>query len=299
MVLVRELWGLDPNAVGRIVGLDSKRAAGHLVTRSVVGSPRDLSVLRSLAWARYLSTTQIERLHFPSRRTTQRRLRALRTHGLVRDHRQGVALHLDHVHALTQDGVARLAEAGTANARSGRVARLPKLSHGLAVRDLFVGFALAEQLGSFELRDFRFEEDLAGEPMFREARLIPDALAIVRRQGVTLLVGCEVDLGTETTTTLRAKLTAWRGLMGSRSHRDFSLLTAVARAERRRTLERLLAEVGCEGVVVELGGLAAAPVATLSCLFAAPVRAERTGAEEKAEEFQPVGTTPPPASRGW
>jgi hypothetical protein len=153
-------------------------------------------------------------------------------------------------------------------------------------------------MGSFELKDFRFEEDLAGEPMFREARLIPDALAIVRRQGMTFLVGCEVDLGTETTTTLRAKLTAWRGLMGSRPHRDFSLLIAVARAERRRTLERLLAEVGCGGLVIELGGLATAPAATLSCPFADAVRAERTRAEEKAEEFQPVGTTLPPASRG-
>lgn len=49
------------------------------------GSPRerDIEVLIALARYRYLTTSQIEKLFYPSRRVTNRRLRVLAKHGLV------------------------------------------------------------------------------------------------------------------------------------------------------------------------------------------------------------------------
>lgn len=276
----------------------AKRLRQRDAPRSVVGSARDLELLRSLAWAGYLSTGQLRRLHFPSIRTAQRRLRALLDHGLVRAHLQGVALHLESVHALTPKGITRLELTGVRNLRLRRVPRVGKLAHGLASRDLFVAFVLAERAGACELGDFLFEEDLASEPSFRAAGIIPDALAIVRYDGQEVFVGWEVDLGTETTTTLRRKLGAWRRMLESRALGRLMLVLAVRRASRANTLRTLLEEVACPAILVCMGALTSTPVVSVRCLFVHPVRTERTLAPTNIVEFQVVGVSDGAAFRG-
>lgn len=241
-----------------------KRVRPNLESRSRVGSERDLEVLSEIAWAGILSTSQICRLHFPSRRRTQRRLRALLDHGLVRAHLQGEALHRENIYTLTPLGVDRLFEVGAFPDGPPRVFRIPrpqKLGHALAVREVFVALRMAEREDRLRLTDFRFEEELAGGWLGRDAGLIPDGLAVVERSGSEQVLVLEVDLGTETSTTLRPKLAAYRrafdcglGYLGSATTR---LLVAAVSEPRSATLLRLSTEAGLgdRGRVVLLDAL--------------------------------------------
>lgn len=258
-----------------------KRIQPRVVTNSVVGSARDIDVLESIAWARFLTTDQVQRLHFPSRRTAQRRLRALLDHGLVRAALQGEdALHKTNLYTVTAQGADRLVEAGVGDEgsmRPGRVPRLQKLKHALVVRDVFVEFRLAEQRGVFDLVDFRFEEDLAGEPLFRAARLIPDGLARVRHGGTDETLGVEVDLGTETTTTLRSKIVAWRSVL---PHLGWSSVVFVVPGQTRAaTCTRLATEAGVSLAVVHADALCGHLGARTRPLFAPAVRDARIASD--------------------
>jgi hypothetical protein len=223
-----------------------------------------MEALSDIAWAGVLSTRQVCRIHFPSRRRAQRRLRALLDHGLVRAHLQGEALHRENVYTLTSLGVDRLIERGAfpdGPPRPFRVPRPQKFAHALAVREVFVAFRSAEREERLRLTDFRFEEELAGGWLGRDAGLIPDGLAVVESGGSEQVLLVEVDLGTETTTTLRAKLAAYRrafecglGFLGSATTR---LLVAAVSETRGATLLRLSAEsgLGDRRSVVLLDGL--------------------------------------------
>lgn len=228
-----------------------KRVRPNVDAQSQVGGERDLRVMEDLAWAGVLSTAQVERLHFPSRRRTQRRLRALLDHGLVRAHLQGELLQRDNLYTLSQLGLDRLVEEGAFPDGApvlARVPAVPKQRHVLAVRDVFVAFRAQEQAGRFSLTDFRFEGELAREPAFKDHGIIPDALAVVSTGGSEVSVLVEVDAGTETTTTLKAKFAKWREAFGSR-HGVFGAATTwlavvALREGRRRTLGRLVEEAG-------------------------------------------------------
>lgn len=224
------------------------RTAARPDACSIVGSSRDRDVLASLAWVGLLTTSQLQRLHFPSRRRAQRRLRALLDHGLVRAHLQGEALHKENVYTLAPKGLELLLEEGSAEdgARLRRIPRPGKLPHAIAIRDVFVAFMDAEARGAFMLDDFRFDDDLAGEPIFKAARLVPDALALVRMGNELRAIGIEVDLGTETRATLAAKCEAWRSILANPAAilgtPRARLLFVVDRNGRRSTIARVLGE---------------------------------------------------------
>lgn len=276
-------------------------------TPSVVGSARDLDVLESLAWAGFLSTNQVERLHFPSRRTTQRRLRALLDHGLVRAHLQGEALQKESVFTLSPQAAEQLVERRglePATIKLTRAPRLGKLAHLLLVRDVFVDFVRAEQTGVLELRDFRFEEDVGQEPTLRAAGLVPDALADVAWGEATERLAVEADCGTETTTTLKKKLAAYRALFATAGSvlddARSALLVVVLTDGRAASLRRLVDEAGlADRALVTLrehvhellhARYAHAP-------YVRPVRAERTAASPQAPVFRPVAAAGPAAFR--
>lgn len=252
-------------------------------TKTAVGNGRDLRLLGSLAWAGYLTTSQVARLHFPSRRTAQRRLRALLDHRLIKAHLQGPAVHIENLYTLTARGVARLESKGANNVAPSRAPRPQKLAHGLAVRDVFLAVRVAEAAGLFVLEDFRFDDDLAKEPLFRSAGLVPDGLALLQVNDHRHVLGCEVDLGTETARFLRAKLASWASLLSSRALGDASLLLLAPSPARLCNIDRLRVGVGCPGSIILGAELAADPVAAFSRLFARPVRAARTGSELKGE----------------
>lgn len=254
--------------------------------RSAIGATRDARVLQSLGWAGFLATGQIERLHFPSRRTAQRRLRALLDHGLVRACLQGTSLHLQNVYALTAKGSDWLGSRGTAGVKPRRVVRLQKLEHALAVRDLFVAFSWADQAGHIELEDFRFEDDLAREPVFQSAGIIPDGLALLRHGRHRLTVGCEIDLGSETGRMLQSKCTSWAQLLRSKALGQMELLFVVAGPARAKTITDLMIAVGAASSCVLRSTVIERPLEVLGSLFARSVRAARIGAPENHQAFQ-------------
>jgi Replication-relaxation len=274
---VREMRRIDCAALDSIMTIGAWRTEPRQKAKSVVGKTRDLGVLHSLAWAGFLSTGQIERLHFPSRRTAQRRLRALLDHGLVRACLQGSSLHLQNVYGLTPKGAAHLASLGISGAKPQRVVRAQKLEHALAVRDLFVAFALADQTGHIELEDFRFEDDLSKEPVFQSAGIIPDGLAIIRSGDVLLTVGCEVDLGSETGRMLRVKCALWAELLRSKPFGPMQLLFVVSGAGRSHTIVQLLNAAGSSGLTVLRSSVIEEPLQVVEGLFARAIRAPRIG----------------------
>lgn len=229
----------------------AKRGLPSPVTSSIVGEGRDQEVLASIAWAGVLTTSQVERLHFPSRRRAQRRLRALLDHQLVRAHLQGEALQRENVYTVTELGIDQLIESGFFLQGAPAPARVPRpqhLAHTIAVRDVFVAAVLAERAGHFQIASLEFGSELRADPVLASAHLEPDALLSLAQGELAQLVGVEVDRGTETTTTLRTKFDAWRRVLaaagGRRRFDTAALLVAAPRDARCRTLRRLLDEAG-------------------------------------------------------
>jgi hypothetical protein len=234
-----------------------KRICPRPGPNSVVGDKRDVDVLSDLDQAGFLTTSQIQSLRFPSRRTAQRRLRVLLDHGLVRAYLQGEALHLENVYTLTSTGLDRLVEMGH-EPYSQRPKRLPsvsKLQHALRVRDVFIAARRLAREGACHLVDFRFDDDLAAEPELRAAKLIPDAIAFLAVAGnldhrISLAV--EVDLGTEKIGTLRTKLMTYRNLLADAIVNQ--LLVLVTRESRKNTIANMAVAHGLTHCVVGLLG---------------------------------------------
>lgn len=218
-------------------------------------SARDTEVLRSIAWAGFLSTSQVQALHFPSRRVAQRRLRALLDHALVRARLQGDAvLHRDNIYTLTPAGSRYLVDRGASSdvAMPGRVPTWRALPHASGIRDAFVAFRERHHVGDLELVDFLFEGDLAATAGFAEAGLRPDALAVLATRTGERRVAIEVDLGSEPTRVLAVKLTKYNTIMGSLVHEVVFVLGGA-----RRVLHGLVEQAGLGAHVhlVPLGDL--------------------------------------------
>lgn len=256
---------------------------------------RDLDVLVDLAWARCLTTGQIRRLHFPSQRMAQRRMRALLDLGLVRTAMQSGALHRDGVHLLTAAGIGLLAERGAFAGEPpapGRMPRPQRLAHALAIRDVFVAALVAQKQGVFEVADFRFDEDLAGTEPFRTAGLIPDGFVRLKAGPADGALGIEVDLGTETKAMVASKFTRWLRLLPPAHGAPVARLVVLAPSVRRRdTLAALAAEAGL-GAAVGVHLLEEAREALERATrafgpYVLTVRSERTVPEASRSQIQP------------
>lgn len=277
----------------------AKRTKRRTLARSRVCSTRDLAVLESLAWAGVLSTHQVERLHFPSRRTAQRRLRALLDHDLVRASLQGGVLHQDNVYTLTHKGRALLDDEGV-ELSSTSLRRLPRpqrLEHALAIRDVFVAFVRAENGETLEIVDFAFDDDLAADDLWQSVGIVPDALVVITNAGRELSLAVEVDLGTETTKTLGRKFAKYSGLFAAHVRNSVvpnELMAVVRTPARRATLERLVLESrltdrATVGLVADLDQFVAR---MCTCdPFVRAVRAERTAFHVQPAESQTVFRT--------
>ena len=172
---------------------------------------RDLAVLSSLLKHRYLSVSQIQRLHFPSQQVTYRRLRALGQEGLVR--RFGVANIPEGIFHLKPKGI-KIAAAG---GRDGfpPIEVKPKdhyfMRHFLQVTDVWIQFEALE--GPVRLVGFipefvsrpggkgvpcKYIRDRTAEaPTEESVAHIPDAVFCLEREGKRALFFLEVDRGTE------------------------------------------------------------------------------------------------------
>lgn len=266
LVSLHGVRDFDPAAVGLAMkGRRAERLEPDRDATSVVG-PADLENLLLTARAGYLTTGLYEQVTPRSRRRTQRRLRALLDHGLLRAHLQGDALHREQVYTVTAAGFERLEEKGLIERVPERLVRLPRpqhLLHGLLVRAVFVEGVVAEDAGAIEGLTVRFDDELAAEPLYQTARLVPDAVLSLTRSGRHALVGVEADRATETRATLREKFRRWRALLAAARETPLVLPTAllvVVEGDRRRaTVEELAAEVLPAGqmIVTRLDAVAA------------------------------------------
>ena len=189
-----------------------KRARPRRPQHGLVLSGREHALFSDLAWAGFFTTGQIQRLAFPSRRRTQRRLRALLDHGYLRAHLQGGALHRDTLWTLGPRGLALLRDEGAIrdDARSYRLnPNSQKLSHAIAVRDVAVSFLVAKTRGMLAVTDLRLDGELANRSPFREARLVPDGLAVIEDGGATRIVMWEVNCAGQPLAQVRQKLLAY------------------------------------------------------------------------------------------
>jgi len=284
--ILSQMWCDNCTAVDEAMSIGAWRTVPRKKAKSIVGRSRDTRVVCSVNWAGFLSTSQIERLHFPSRRTAQRRLRALLDHRLIRACLQGTSLHLQNVYALAPAGVAYLESRGITGDRPRRIVRAQKLEHALAVRDLFVAFCVAAQSNRIELQDFRFEDDLAREAIFQAAGIIPDGLAMVRHGDRQLAVGCEIDLGSETRRMLESKCEHWAELLRKHPFGPMKLLFVVAGVGRKKAIELLLEKAGCPGITVLRSSVITEPFEVVERLFARAIRAARIGELENEKVFR-------------
>lgn len=272
-----------------------KRASPRPNPTSIVGNERDVDVIASIAEAGFLTSPQVERLHFPSRRRAQMRLRDLRDHGLLRAYLPGGALHEPNVYTVTPKGIDLLVERqllDEGERHPGRCPTVSKLRHGVAIRDVYVSFELAARDGCFALAGFLFEGALQRHPVFHAVGLVPDALAVADG-GVRAVIGIEVDLSTETNATISAKFAAWRSVAtaGERAFdgRQLRVLVTVPTEARRRSIERLAAQAGLRADVVlhpDVGDYVRARYSLPR--FAPPVRAERTASMPQVAVFAEV-----------
>ncbi len=180
---------------------------------------RDMKVLLDVYKHRYLSVSQIQRLHFPSLQTAYRRLRALKTLGLLCGFT--VPNIPEHVYYLSADGASQVAASLGASLDSLKWtehSRSPKdyyfLRHFLKINDFRIALAHA-CLGTPGLQLLGFIPEYFGEhrPGGGVAKYIrdvicdvspkenlghtPDAVFALEKNGKPALFFLEVDRGTE------------------------------------------------------------------------------------------------------
>lgn len=187
--------------------------------RAAVLTARDFDVLRDLYKYRYLSVTQIQRLHFPSLQTAYRRLRALSALKCVAGF---TAPHVpEHIYYLEKPGAQLVADnlgVRLADLTWRHVGREPKdyyfLRHFLAVNDFRI--LLAQGCTGDEVRLLGFiPEYLGTKGVGAEATKYikevicdisnkterishtPDAVFALEKRGVPALFFLEIDRGTE------------------------------------------------------------------------------------------------------
>lgn len=198
-----------------------RATAAHTAQLAEQLSLRDVVLLSDLAKLRCLTGIQLERLHFsdlaaPNRNRARNRvlgrltrLQAVATLtrriGGVRKGSDGLVYALD---IAGQRVVRLLTGQDESPARRPWTPGLPFLAHTLAVAELYVRLQEAERTGQLELTDFRAEP----ASWYRTASLgtlKPDAyvqIASLRNEDVWWV---EVDLATESRTTLRRKLSLY------------------------------------------------------------------------------------------
>lgn len=220
-------------------------------------SERDRAIVETVKWLRVVTGAQLERLHFAdladsSRPVMRRRVlaRLVRLRLLVTLKRR-----IGGVRAGSAGLVYALDTAGqrlTTNPTSGKPARRPStpsarfLGHRLAASELYVRLREAEQSGRVEVLRFLAEPD-SWQQTATLGLLKPDAYALVASVTVEDAWWIEVDQGTESLTTLAAKLrvyldAAQAGHLGPEGVFP-RVLVAVADEARRDAVDDLIARL--------------------------------------------------------
>ena len=177
---------------------------------------RDLAVMTSLVHYRELSTSQVERLHFRSRRTANIRLLKLAQHGYFSRYRlpELGPGGTDYIYALTRAGVRLLLDRGLCApetcwpARPSGARGFLHGQHTLACNDLRIAVELGAKVAHLTLEGYLGEQEMravvmAGGNAWSKALrgsggvgIVPDGGFTLAKEGQRNLFFVEVDLGT-------------------------------------------------------------------------------------------------------
>jgi hypothetical protein len=258
-VLVRDDW-FQPGARTLFVR-DGDWSTGARVPRSEVPGlvrllgPRDVCLLQTLAQHRYLVTDDLQALFFPSRRTTQQRLKTLKDRQLVLRWHQlqplfGRVRRMPSVFALTERGAAVLAQCLKVDPRplirqSWAAAEAAfHLQHDLEVNAFWVALAAASPA---EAGLYHWLGDDTMSRTFRDLRidLAPDGWARYLLPDSEVRFHLEWDRGTESARRFLEKAQGYAAYYAQ--HSDPShLLIAAPNPNRERTLRGTVAKAGAE-----------------------------------------------------
>ncbi|HSQ51371.1 MAG TPA: replication-relaxation family protein [Nitrospiraceae bacterium] len=190
------------------------------MTAPIVLTARDIDLMESLATYRYLSTPQVQRLHFPSAQTALRRLRRLSEAGLLSTFRSPACT--DRIATITPLGSEVLSERlGRPIVLDGKGPRrtLPKdylfLLHFLAVSDFRITLTRAcaarndlsllgfipehrtERSSTGTIRKYIGDRVADGSGSHRVITHAPDGVFALAHAGRAALFFLEIDRGTE------------------------------------------------------------------------------------------------------
>ena len=181
---------------------------------------RDSEVLMSVYTYRYLTTAQIERLHFPSRRTAQRRLSRLAGSGLLTYFT--VPAIADRIYMLTRRGASHIARSMSIapdellwSKRSGPPKDYYFMKHFVGISDFRISLTRATEHSMISLLGFipehygtkhasgritKYIKDVSFSTREPGERILhtPDAVFALESKGKALLFFLEIDRGTET-----------------------------------------------------------------------------------------------------
>jgi hypothetical protein len=191
-----------------------------MVAAKTIITDRDEEIITDIYNYRTLSTRQIERLHFPSLQTAQRRLRILAAAGYIKKFE---ALNIDDdLYQISQSGINRIAanlKVSVNALKWPRASEPPKdyyfLNHLLAINDFRISLRLACLNDSSDIRLLGWIPEYFGEKRDKyglvkylkdslyddQQNLIthtPDALFALTNEEAAALFFLEIDRGTET-----------------------------------------------------------------------------------------------------
>jgi len=201
----------------------ASRTSGVRITK------RDVRLLQALPDYQALTTTQIQRLFFPSLSRAQKRLRILSNHGLLKRHYRSVAIGAGSVEAVFFPTIQGMRILHSFGMDSGEKAIRPRrecsdmfLDHTLARNDFRIGLELAfRNQPDVDFVSWKQGKSIArtvtmvyGEnrPSMKIITIIPDGLFELECNGQNYRYYVENDLGTTSLPRIRMKLSAYTKL---------------------------------------------------------------------------------------
>jgi len=190
---------------------------------------RDVSLLRALPDYQALTTTQIQRLFFPSLSRAQKRLRILSNHGLLKRHYRSVAIGSGSVETVFFPTIRGVRILNSLGLELGKNAITPRrefsdmfLNHTLARNDFRIGLELVlKYRPDINFVTWKHGKSIArtvtmvygeNQPVITNVTLIPDGLFELEFNGQNHRYYIENDLGTTSLPRIRMKLSAYTEL---------------------------------------------------------------------------------------
>ncbi len=210
---------------------------------------RDHWILEALGKMRFVTTSQLTRLHFKSRWGANKRLRRLLDSGLIRTWVR--SLSEENVYSLDRAGVRLLEKSGAGDGWTVPRGLDRNLDHLLAINQVRVSLAVSLADAGGEIlwwrSDWELRKGVRGEP-------VPDALFEVQWENSTSRVfALEVENGGRSPRRFLRKILAYAKVRRGEALLGFSDLTLLVVCRNPRELDRYRDLVVSAGVEVSVG----------------------------------------------